>query len=94
MTLERGPQVLFTASLDSELDSVSKAQMIRIALSKLEGATDMVAFDPDATEERLEDDGLVARVPAPGLREIVYAKLDHYGGDTGDVITFYKQGEN
>lgn len=94
MTLVRGPQVLFTASLDSELDPVSKAQMIRIALSKLKGNTDMVAFDPNATEESREDGGLVAIVPAPGLREMVYAKLDRYGGDTGNVVTFYKQGEN
>jgi len=73
---------------------MTQVVMIAKALSKLEGATDMVIFDPDATEEGLEDGGLVARVPAPGLGEEVYAKLDNYGGDTGLVVTFYKAGEN
>ena len=92
--MTKGPQTLFTASLAGELDPTTKGVMIAKALSKLIGPTDMLAFDPNATEESMEDGGLVARVPAPGLHEIIYAKLDHYGGDTGDVITFYKQGEN
>jgi len=92
--MTKGPQVVFTASLAGELGATTKAVMIREAQSKLIGPTDMLAFDPEATEESMEDGGLVARVPAPGLHEKVYAKLDHYGGDTGDVITFYRQGEN
>lgn len=94
MTLARGPQVVWTVSLSNSIPNMTQVVMIAKALSKLKGPTDMVAFDPNATEERMEDDDLVAIVPAPGLREMVYAKLDHYGGDTGDVITFYKQGEN
>lgn len=92
--LTRGPQVVWTRSLNNSIPNMTQVVMVAKALSKLEGATDMVVFDPDATEESLEDGGLVARVPAPGLSEIVYAKLDNYGGDTGLVVTFYKQGEN
>lgn len=87
--------MIWTRSLNNSIPNMTQVVMIAEALSKLEGATDIVIFDPDATEERLEDGGMTVRVPAPGLSEKVYAKLDDYGPEKGGlVVTFYKQGEN
>lgn len=86
-------KTVFTASLSNEVDNVTQLKMIGKALSKLEGAVDLVIFDPEATEESSEDGGMTARVPWKGLPEKCYAQIDDYRGDTGKVLTIYKASE-
>lgn len=97
MTLEKGPFVVFTSSLAMELETLTKADMIRRAVAawRTRGA-EYMAFDPECKETRFEDDGLSVVLSAEGLTETIYAKIDDYGPDADDryVLTFYKQGEN
>ena len=83
----------WTSSLHYEIDNVTQLKMITKALSKLEGAVDLVIFDPEAAEESAEDGGRTVRVPWPGLSEKCYAQIDDHGGDTGKVLMIYKASE-
>ena len=70
--------ILRTAGF-ANLDPDVQAEIMRIALSKIDLKTDWVIFDPEADEEQLEDEGRTLRVPFGKIKEKVYAILDKHG---------------
>lgn len=86
-------KVSLTASLEAQLDFVSKAEMIRAAVNAIKGKVDFVIFDAEATEKSIEDRGITIRIPNPWVQDLCYARVDDYGGDDGKVLTIYKASE-
>jgi len=52
--------------------------VIEKTLERITTETDMIVFDPDAADERYEDEGRTLILPTYYM-EKVYAKLDDYG---------------
>jgi len=92
--------VLLKTSGFSSLDPDVQAEMMHVALSKINLKTNMIVFDPEAFEEAYEDDERTLRVPYKKAKKKVYAILDDYGSpealseslgrdvDTQHTITF------
>jgi len=74
----KGFIILMTAGF-ANLNPDVQAEIMRIALSKINPKTDWVIFDPEADEEQLEDEGRTLRVPFGKIGGKVYAILDDHG---------------
>jgi len=91
---------LFTIGFRKEVPEGIKEEIIMKTLKKINPKTDFIVFDPNAEKEKYEDERRTLRIPMPGLKKKVYAKLDDYGSpellsrdvgfpvDTQYVVTF------
>ena len=74
----RGFIILKTVSF-SALDPDVQAELMRIALTKINTMRNWIVFDPETETEKIEDEGRTLRVPFRAVPERVYVILEDYG---------------